>query len=66
MSHTVITTTTTTRTSGDGVLNTGYTRTTPGLLKIGQTVRVRLLAGSVAGLPASMPGCVHADSPGTG
>ncbi|XP_035529101.1 CKLF-like MARVEL transmembrane domain-containing protein 7 [Morone saxatilis] len=36
MSHTVITTTTTTRTSGDGVLNTGYTRTIPGLLKMGQ------------------------------
>ncbi|KAM9782558.1 CKLF-like MARVEL transmembrane domain-containing protein 7 [Neosynchiropus ocellatus] len=38
MSHTVITTsTTTTRTSGsDGCLNMGYTRTTPGLLKIGQ------------------------------
>ncbi|XP_069574542.1 CKLF-like MARVEL transmembrane domain-containing protein 7 [Brachyistius frenatus] len=37
MSHTVITTTTTTlRSSGDGVLNLGYTRTIPGLLKMGQ------------------------------
>ncbi|KAM8827198.1 CKLF-like MARVEL transmembrane domain-containing protein 7 isoform 3-T3 [Synchiropus picturatus] len=38
MSHTVITTSTTTaRTSGsDGCLNMGYTRTIPGLLKIGQ------------------------------
>ncbi|XP_059194975.1 CKLF-like MARVEL transmembrane domain-containing protein 7 [Centropristis striata] len=36
MSHTVITTTTTSRTSGESVLNTGYTRTIPGLLKIGQ------------------------------
>ncbi|XP_026228018.1 CKLF-like MARVEL transmembrane domain-containing protein 7 [Anabas testudineus] len=38
MSHTVITTTTVTssRSSGDGVLNAGYTRTIPGLLKIGQ------------------------------
>lgn len=37
MSHTVITTTTTTtRTAGDGRLNLGYTRTIPGLLKIGQ------------------------------
>ncbi|KAM9352701.1 CKLF-like MARVEL transmembrane domain-containing protein 7 [Symphorus nematophorus] len=35
MSHTVITTTTT-RSSGDGLLNMGYTRTIPGLLKIGQ------------------------------
>ncbi|KAF1388546.1 hypothetical protein PFLUV_G00091400 [Perca fluviatilis] len=48
MSHTVITTTTTTRTSADGVLNTGYTRTIPGLLKIGQ-----MLALLVAFL------CVH-------
>ncbi|XP_041798884.1 CKLF-like MARVEL transmembrane domain-containing protein 7 [Chelmon rostratus] len=39
MSHTVITTTTTnTRTSGDGVLNVGYCFTIPGLLKIGQMV----------------------------
>ncbi|KAM9309287.1 CKLF-like MARVEL transmembrane domain-containing protein 7 [Pholidichthys leucotaenia] len=36
MSHTVITPTTTIRTSGDGFLNMGYTRTIPGLLKIGQ------------------------------
>ncbi|XP_033496128.1 CKLF-like MARVEL transmembrane domain-containing protein 7 [Epinephelus lanceolatus] len=36
MSHTVITTTTTTRTPGDGGLNMGYTRTIPGLMKIGQ------------------------------
>ncbi|XP_042346059.1 CKLF-like MARVEL transmembrane domain-containing protein 7 [Plectropomus leopardus] len=36
MSHTVITTTTTTRTSSDGGLNMGYTRTIPGLMKIGQ------------------------------
>ncbi|XP_026172829.1 CKLF-like MARVEL transmembrane domain-containing protein 7 [Mastacembelus armatus] len=48
MPHTVITTTTTTRTSGDGVLDTGYTRTIPGLLKIGQ-----MLALLVAFL------CVH-------
>ncbi|KAK5891642.1 hypothetical protein CesoFtcFv8_012100 [Champsocephalus esox] len=38
MSHTVITTSTTCRTSGDGMLNLGYTRTIPGLLKIGQMV----------------------------
>ncbi|XP_030248733.1 CKLF-like MARVEL transmembrane domain-containing protein 7 isoform X1 [Sparus aurata] len=39
MSHTVITTTTTTtRTSGDSVLNMGYTRTIPGMLKMGQMV----------------------------
>uniref|UniRef100_A0A3Q3WH86 MARVEL domain-containing protein n=1 Tax=Mola mola TaxID=94237 RepID=A0A3Q3WH86_MOLML len=39
MSHTVITTTTTSsRTSGDGLLNLGYIRTVPGLLKMGQTV----------------------------
>ncbi|KAK5614891.1 hypothetical protein CRENBAI_010242 [Crenichthys baileyi] len=39
MSHTVMTTTTTTvRSSGDGVLNLGYSRTIPGLLKIGQLV----------------------------
>ncbi|KAM3615208.1 uncharacterized protein V6R79_024998 [Siganus canaliculatus] len=37
MSHTVITTTST-GTSGDRVLNLGYTRTIPGLLKIGQMV----------------------------
>lgn len=37
MSHTVITTTTTTtRTYGERGLNLGYTRTIPGLLKIGQ------------------------------
>uniref|UniRef100_A0AAQ4RGL3 MARVEL domain-containing protein n=1 Tax=Gasterosteus aculeatus aculeatus TaxID=481459 RepID=A0AAQ4RGL3_GASAC len=37
MSHTVITSTTTAgRTSGDGALNLGYTRTIPGLLKLGQ------------------------------
>lgn len=40
MSHTVITTTTTTRTSGESGLNLGYTQTIPGLLKIGQLVRV--------------------------
>uniref|UniRef100_A0A3Q4GQD2 CKLF-like MARVEL transmembrane domain containing 7 n=1 Tax=Neolamprologus brichardi TaxID=32507 RepID=A0A3Q4GQD2_NEOBR len=38
MSHTVITTTTTTRTSGESGLNLGYTRTIPGLLKIGQLI----------------------------
>ncbi|XP_073341961.1 CKLF-like MARVEL transmembrane domain-containing protein 7 [Pagrus major] len=39
MSHTVITTsTTTTRTSGDSVLNMGFTRTIPGMLKLGQMV----------------------------
>lgn len=39
MSHTVVTTTTTTvRSPGDSVLNMGYTRTIPGLLKIGQTL----------------------------
>nr|XP_020473096.1 CKLF-like MARVEL transmembrane domain-containing protein 7 [Monopterus albus] len=48
MSHTVITTTTTTRTFGDSVLNLGYNRTIPGLLKIGQ-----MLALLVAFL------CVH-------
>ncbi|XP_041843498.1 CKLF-like MARVEL transmembrane domain-containing protein 7 [Melanotaenia boesemani] len=37
MSHTVVTTTTTTvRSSGDSVLNMGYTQTIPGLLKMGQ------------------------------
>uniref|UniRef100_A0A1A7WD55 CKLF-like MARVEL transmembrane domain containing 7 n=1 Tax=Iconisemion striatum TaxID=60296 RepID=A0A1A7WD55_9TELE len=36
MSHTVITTTASSRSSGDGVLNPGYARTIPGLLKIGQ------------------------------
>lgn len=36
MSHTVITTTTTTPRTGDGLLHLGYTRTIPGLLKIGQ------------------------------
>ncbi|XP_062255662.1 CKLF-like MARVEL transmembrane domain-containing protein 7 [Platichthys flesus] len=36
MSHTVVTTTSTTRTSGDSVFNAGYTRTIPGLLKMGQ------------------------------
>lgn len=41
MSHTVITNSSTnTRTSGDGVLNMGYTRTIPGLLKMGQLVRI--------------------------
>lgn len=41
MSHTVIThSSTNTRTSGDGVLNMGYTRTIPGLLKMGQLVRI--------------------------
>ncbi|KAI3360882.1 hypothetical protein L3Q82_012890 [Scortum barcoo] len=41
MSHTVITTTTTSgRTAGDGGLNAGYTRTIPGLLKIGQMLDV--------------------------
>uniref|UniRef100_A0A673AWI2 CKLF-like MARVEL transmembrane domain containing 7 n=1 Tax=Sphaeramia orbicularis TaxID=375764 RepID=A0A673AWI2_9TELE len=48
MSHTVITTTTTTTRPSDGVLNLGYTRTIPGLLKIGQ-----ILALLVAFL------CVH-------
>uniref|UniRef100_A0A3P8UHA5 CKLF-like MARVEL transmembrane domain containing 7 n=1 Tax=Cynoglossus semilaevis TaxID=244447 RepID=A0A3P8UHA5_CYNSE len=49
MSHTVITNSSTnTRTSGDGVLNMGYTRTIPGLLKMGQ-----LLALLIAFL------CVH-------
>lgn len=38
MSHTVITTTTTTVRSGDSVLNTGYLGTIPGMLKIGQTL----------------------------
>uniref|UniRef100_A0A3Q3C382 CKLF-like MARVEL transmembrane domain containing 7 n=1 Tax=Haplochromis burtoni TaxID=8153 RepID=A0A3Q3C382_HAPBU len=38
MSHTVITTTTTTRTSGESGLNLGYTQTIPGLLKIGQLI----------------------------
>ncbi|XP_071766468.1 CKLF-like MARVEL transmembrane domain-containing protein 7 [Centroberyx gerrardi] len=39
MSHTVVTTTTTTTgTSSDGFLNLGYTRSIPGLLKIGQMV----------------------------
>ncbi|XP_072249602.1 CKLF-like MARVEL transmembrane domain-containing protein 7 [Leuresthes tenuis] len=36
MSHTVVTTTTTVRSSGDGLLNMGYTHTIPGLLKMGQ------------------------------
>ncbi|XP_012716039.1 CKLF-like MARVEL transmembrane domain-containing protein 7 [Fundulus heteroclitus] len=36
MSHTVITTSSTGRSSGDSVLNLGYSRTIPGLLKIGQ------------------------------
>ncbi|KAL6109863.1 cmtm7 [Pungitius sinensis] len=37
MSHTVITSTSPAgRTSGDGALNLGYTRTIPGLLKLGQ------------------------------
>ena len=40
MSHTVITTTTTTRTSDGGFLNVGYIRTTGGILKISQMVRV--------------------------
>ncbi|KAK2845188.1 hypothetical protein Q5P01_011847 [Channa striata] len=50
MSHTVITTSTGTagRKSSDGVLNMGYTRTNPGLLKLGQ-----ILALLVAFL------CVH-------
>ncbi|CAL8299369.1 CKLF-like MARVEL transmembrane domain-containing protein 7 isoform X1 [Gadus morhua] len=38
MSHTVITTTTTTRTSDGGFLNVGYIRTTGGILKISQMV----------------------------
>ncbi|XP_037532608.1 CKLF-like MARVEL transmembrane domain-containing protein 7 [Nematolebias whitei] len=39
MSHTVITTTTAgSRSCGDGVLNLGYTRTIPGVLKMGQLV----------------------------
>ncbi|XP_029928724.1 CKLF-like MARVEL transmembrane domain-containing protein 7 [Myripristis murdjan] len=41
MSHTVITTTTTTTTTSggsDGLLNLGYTRSVPGLLKIAQLV----------------------------
>ncbi|KAG7458311.1 CKLF-like MARVEL transmembrane domain-containing protein 7 [Solea senegalensis] len=44
MSHTVITTTsTTTRTSGDSVLNMGYTRTIPGLLKMGQMLALLIV-----------------------
>ncbi|CAL8288265.1 unnamed protein product [Merluccius merluccius] len=38
MSHTVVTTTTTTRTSDGGFLNLGYVRTTGGILKISQMV----------------------------
>ncbi|CAL8249848.1 unnamed protein product [Boreogadus saida] len=38
MSHTVVTTTTTTRTSDGGFLNVGYIRTTGGILKISQMV----------------------------
>ncbi|KAK0144766.1 CKLF-like MARVEL transmembrane domain-containing protein 7 [Merluccius polli] len=38
MSHTVVTTTTTTRTSDGGFLNPGYVRTTGGILKISQMV----------------------------
>uniref|UniRef100_H3C3Q6 CKLF-like MARVEL transmembrane domain containing 7 n=1 Tax=Tetraodon nigroviridis TaxID=99883 RepID=H3C3Q6_TETNG len=37
MQHTVITTTSS-RSSGDGIVNVGYTRTIPGLLKLGQIV----------------------------
>ncbi|XP_061574582.1 CKLF-like MARVEL transmembrane domain-containing protein 7 [Cololabis saira] len=36
MSHTVISGQTSTRSPGDGVLNPGYVRTIPGLLKLGQ------------------------------
>ncbi|KAG7218208.1 hypothetical protein INR49_007981 [Caranx melampygus] len=44
MSHTVITTTTTTRSSGDGCsLNTGYTGSIPGLLKIGQMIALLIV-----------------------
>nr|XP_046256011.1 CKLF-like MARVEL transmembrane domain-containing protein 7 isoform X1 [Scatophagus argus] len=43
MSHTVITTTPSSRTSGDGVLNVGYTRTIPGLLKMGQLVALLIV-----------------------
>ncbi|MED6262010.1 hypothetical protein ATANTOWER_013250 [Ataeniobius toweri] len=44
MSHTVMTTTTTTvRSSGDGVLNLGYSRTIPGLLKIGQLLSLLIV-----------------------
>uniref|UniRef100_A0A665T681 CKLF-like MARVEL transmembrane domain containing 7 n=1 Tax=Echeneis naucrates TaxID=173247 RepID=A0A665T681_ECHNA len=46
MSHTVISTTTTTRTrtAGDGFsLNSGYSRTIPGLLKIGQMLALLIV-----------------------
>ena len=45
MSHTVVTTTTTTRTSDGGFLNVGYIRTTGGILKISQMVRAPVTAG---------------------
>ncbi|XP_028254739.1 CKLF-like MARVEL transmembrane domain-containing protein 7 [Parambassis ranga] len=56
MSHTVITTTTTTvRGSGDSALNTDYVRTIPGMLKIGQMLALFiafLCAHCVRGWPS--------------
>lgn len=73
MSHTVITTTTTTRSPGDGCsLNTGYTGSIPGLLKIGQMVRAgppeaarhRGAGRGSPGMSGLSTGCVRTELPG--